>query len=120
MLVQSPSTSFNEVDASSKKREIISLQKKIKLLSDSELTLKTEIKKLNSSLKTKDNEVETMKADKLLIDQLIAELQAEVKQVKQLLGYEREHRLITEKKASHLVRCMKMRQKQDALRLRAK
>ncbi|GFQ90531.1 hypothetical protein TNCT_154441 [Trichonephila clavata] len=120
MLVQSPSTSFSEVDASSKKREIVSLQKKIMQMTDSELTLKTEIKKLNTNMKAKDLDIETMRADKLLQDQLVAELQAEVKQVKQLLGYEREHRLITEKKASHLVRCMKMRQRQDAIRLRAK
>ncbi|GIY55189.1 hypothetical protein CEXT_373211 [Caerostris extrusa] len=120
MLVQSPSSSFSEVDAGFKRREIASLQKKILHLTDQEMSLKTEIKKLNTNMKTKDSTIETMKAEKLLLDQLVAELQAEFKQAKQLLGYERELRLITEKKAAHLVKCMKMRQKQDTLRLKLK
>ncbi|XP_055940055.1 citron Rho-interacting kinase-like [Argiope bruennichi] len=117
---QSPSTSFNEIDANSKRREMASLQKKNMHLMDQEISLKNEIKQLNAHLKTKVSEIEILKADKLLADQLIAELQNEVKQIKHLLGYERELKAITEKKASHLIRCMKGRQRQDALRLRAK
>ncbi|CAL1290237.1 unnamed protein product [Larinioides sclopetarius] len=115
----SPS-SFSEVDASSSKRKIALFQKKIAHLMELEVSLKGEIKQLNAHMKTKDSEVEILKADKLLADQLISELQNEVKQVKHLLGYERELKAITEKKASHLIRCMKGRQRQDALRLRAK
>ncbi|GBL79399.1 hypothetical protein AVEN_132213-1, partial [Araneus ventricosus] len=76
---QSPSTSFSEVDASSSKRKISSYQKKIAHLMDQEVSLKTEIKQLNAHMKTKDSEIEILKADKLLADQLIAELQNEVK-----------------------------------------
>ncbi|XP_035226847.1 citron Rho-interacting kinase-like [Stegodyphus dumicola] len=113
----SPCSSL-DFDSLPRKREITTLQSKVFELTDLENQLKRNISNLKRDLETKTNELESCRNEQKMLEHLVSELQAEVKQVKQLLSYEREHRVLIEQKGVQLVRCMKTKHRQDALRLK--
>ncbi|XP_054717989.1 citron Rho-interacting kinase-like [Uloborus diversus] len=116
----SPSSSFSEVDSLPRKKEVTDLNLKVSQLSNQQVSMKNEIKELSNSLEAKNKDYEKIKSENAILQQLNHELDSERKQLRQLLAYEREHRVITEKKSVQLIKCMKAKHRQDSLRLKAK
>lgn len=75
----SPSSSFSEPQMNSHKKEVTALQGKISELLNAEESFKEEIRRLKNNLDVKNTEIDKHREDKKILEQLIAEMNAEIK-----------------------------------------